>query len=661
MDSDACDAVFVPSIANVGRRRGFCTKFQALPDLVANTFADQRIEVLSCLLNEVDEHKSMKDALIELATQRYTGPREAKRAWKAAARAQEQAERAATLRQTRALSQLEAARAAARRPEDAPLAILLAAHPYLAHDAFMGGALTDLLESMNAVVLFADEADRERSLQASFDFSDTLPWIVNREIIGAITQLHHRVDGIVLVSAFPCGPDSMTDDAIVRCIQGKPVLNLTIDAQSLCLAGRRRELHRHPALPEERGWAAPRDEKRDAVNPRTTDGDREVRARVVVGTRRGPSSCCPPCRRSPRQRERHARTRVAFFRYSYYDIAFKFFVEHVLEADFVALPKPTKRTIELGSRHSSDMVCAPFKHILGDYIEALELGADVLVQFAGPCRLGYYGELQQSIMRDLGYEFDMLNFAMLTGKPLTEYISVCKKKVNPDLSVPHGVRNMLAVFKMIEHLDEVNDFYLANAGFEAEPGSFERAREAYFADMRAATNEREIAEAQRKGLDALRALPQHRPARPLRVGIVGEYFTAADPASNLDLERKFLDMGVELHRALNMTNRNLRYNEKNLRAGISEYVQYDMGPTSQHEHRGRAQVRAGRVRRHRALKSSAARPEVDCMPVLQRISRDTGVPVLYLSYDSQTSDTGLDTRLEAFYDMIAMKKEKTAR
>ena len=67
---------------------------------------------------------------------------------------------------------------------------------------------------------------------------------------------------------------------------------------------------------------------------------------------------------------------------------------------------------------------------------------------------------------------------------------------------------MLAVFKMIEHLDEVNDFYLANAGFEAEPGSFERAREAYFADMRAATNEREIAEAQRKGLDAWRALPQ---------------------------------------------------------------------------------------------------------------------------------------------------------
>ncbi len=96
----------------------------------------------------------------------------------------------------------------------------------------MGGALVDMLERMNAMVLFTDDADRERALKTSFDFSDTLPWIVNREIVGAITQLHDDVDGIVLVSAFPCGPDSMTDDAIVRCIQGKPVLNLTIDSQS---------------------------------------------------------------------------------------------------------------------------------------------------------------------------------------------------------------------------------------------------------------------------------------------------------------------------------------------------------------------------------------------------------------------------------------------
>ena len=110
------------------------------------------------------------------------------------------------------------------------------------------------------------------------------------------------------------------------------------------------------------------DTKRDVVNPLHTDSEEEARGvRVVVGTERGPFKLLPALPKKKRaKRDRHARTRVAFFRYSYYDIAFKFFVENVLDADFVTLPKPTKRTIELGSRHSSDTVCAPFKHILGD-------------------------------------------------------------------------------------------------------------------------------------------------------------------------------------------------------------------------------------------------------------------------------------------------------
>ena len=321
LDTDACDAVFVPSIANVGLHRGFCTKFQALPDLVANTFADERVCVLSCLVNEREEKTGMKEALLGVAAQLGAGSREAKRAWKAAAHAQTQAERFAAARQMRALTTLERAREAARDDEaaaysaraargtgrttsargvddaggtdgtngmddanrdagtgrpngttsagsagprmaaavnaraadrtaseraavatpgaqsqrtapEAPLGILLAAHPYVAHDPYLGGTLVDLLEGMGVTVLFTDETDRKRALQASFGFSSTLPWIVNRELVGSLMLLHEHVDGIVLVSAFPCGPDSMTDDAIVRCIQGKPILNLTIDAQS---------------------------------------------------------------------------------------------------------------------------------------------------------------------------------------------------------------------------------------------------------------------------------------------------------------------------------------------------------------------------------------------------------------------------------------------
>lgn len=217
-----CDGIFVPCIDNLGNFKSFCTKFQALPDMVANTFVEKAPTIVSCQVNETIEHTSMQDAFLALAADFGCAPRQAKHAWKAALHAQQQAEAEAASRQQRILQN--------RSKSD--ITILLAAHPYLAHDPFMGGALEDMLTDMGVTLLFADQCDRKRALQKSFEFSDTLPWVVNREIIGSIMQLHNAVDGILLVSAFPCGPDSMTDDAIIRCIQGKPILNLTVDAQT---------------------------------------------------------------------------------------------------------------------------------------------------------------------------------------------------------------------------------------------------------------------------------------------------------------------------------------------------------------------------------------------------------------------------------------------
>ena len=352
------------------------------------------------------------------------------------------------------------------------------------------------------------------------------------------------------------------------------------------------------------------------------------------------------------------RRKVAFMRYGYYDIAFRFFVEECLDADFVRLPEATRRTLELGTLNSNDYVCAPFKHILGDYIEALELGADTLVQFSGPCRLGYYGELQESILRDMGYEFQMVNFSEVSETSAKETVQYCKKKINPDLSMPGAIAKFVVALEMIESLDRFNDLYLEVAGFEEEPGACKKVRKAYFDDMMQVKTMQDLLTAQKKGMEALEAVPKRIPNDPIRVGLVGEYFTAVDAHSNLGIEDKLQAMGVSMARMLNRTSRNLRYNEKNLRAGISEYVEYDMGPTSS--------LTLAAAKRYAEegfdgivhMKSSGCTPEIDVMPALQRISKDYNIPILYLSYDSQTSDTGLDTRLEAFYDMIAMGKAR---
>ena len=217
-----CDAVFVPCLDNVGLFRDFCTKFQALPDLVRNTFYEQNLQVVSCLVNKRFEKRGLRDGMLELGENLGATPREAKRAWRAAIHAQDAAEREVVAAQQRVL---------ADRPDDG-ITILLAAHPYLAHDPYMGGAIADMAANLGVTLLHTDRFDRKTALKRSAEFSDTLPWVVNREIVGAIMALHDKVDGILLVSAFPCGPDSMTDDAIIRCIQGKPILNLTVDAQT---------------------------------------------------------------------------------------------------------------------------------------------------------------------------------------------------------------------------------------------------------------------------------------------------------------------------------------------------------------------------------------------------------------------------------------------
>lgn len=100
---------------------------------------------------------------------------------------------------------------------------------------------------------------------------------------------------------------------------------------------------------------------------------------------------------------------VAFPLFSHYNLCIKYFVEQALYAEYIMQPPMTNRTMEIGSRYSPDSVCTPFKSSLGSLIDALEAGADTLVMTLGLCRLGYYGELQEKILRELGYEFDFVN------------------------------------------------------------------------------------------------------------------------------------------------------------------------------------------------------------------------------------------------------------
>ncbi|MBB3171152.1 acyl-CoA dehydratase activase-related protein [Parvibacter caecicola] len=224
-----CDAVFIPSYASASPRVGFCTKYQSAPDMAANTFRDKNLPVISLLVEHLDNEREVEDAYVDLGKRLGFSTKEAKRAYKAARKAQKATDELWAKNQETALKDIKRLR---HNTGDAPITILVVAHPYIGHDPFMADPVLDALKEAGAIVLFADETDKARAFKKSFEFTTTMPWVINRELIGSILSLQDKIDGIVLISAFPCGPDSMTDDAIMRCIEGTPILNLLIDAQN---------------------------------------------------------------------------------------------------------------------------------------------------------------------------------------------------------------------------------------------------------------------------------------------------------------------------------------------------------------------------------------------------------------------------------------------
>ena len=174
----APDVVFVPGIASQGLLRMYCTKFQALPDLVANTLYERRPRLLS-LYVDADGEGGQSKAYLSLAERMGATRKQARAAWKAAVRAQRNDYAAL------AAAHAELVAAGERLPfSERPLSILVASHPYVLHDEYVAGPVIETLRELGATVLFADECDHARAYKESVAFSKTMPCAVNRDVVG---------------------------------------------------------------------------------------------------------------------------------------------------------------------------------------------------------------------------------------------------------------------------------------------------------------------------------------------------------------------------------------------------------------------------------------------------------------------------------------------
>lgn len=156
-----------------------------------------------------------------------------------------------------------------------------------------------------------------------------------------------------------------------------------------------------------------------------------------------------------------------------YYIVFDYFLSNVIKCKVLVPPSTTKRTIELGSKYSPDFVCVPFKYNLGNYIEALEKGANTLIQGGGGCRYGYYAELQEEILKRLDYDFEFYNLILDNHISLSKGYRFCKKMNSKTNIFKCGYYLINSLF-MINFIDKIERYIRSNMGFEVEKGSFEK-------------------------------------------------------------------------------------------------------------------------------------------------------------------------------------------
>ena len=347
--------------------------------------------------------------------------------------------------------------------------------------------------------------------------------------------------------------------------------------------------------------------------------------------------------------------KVTFPHMGNYYICFKALFE-AMGCEVVVPPPITKKTVELGSRHSPEFVCFPFKITLGCLMEGLELGADVVVQSAtkGSCRYGYFKQVQEKILEDMGYKF---RFVKLNS--IRSLKSINKNATN--LQVLRGLRLGWAKMKAIDRL-EIKSRKLS--AYEANIGEGRRLYRKFLSSCEETSTIPRIRKIEEEFSEKFSQIKKIPDFKPLKIGIVGESYIVIEPNSNLDIERQLGKMQVEVTRHLSLSQLSkelLPWTKAAFKRTARPYLRYEAGA-----HANVSVAEAITFARNGLdgvihIKPHACLPEVTAMSALYRVSKDYDIPMIFFSFDEHSSPVGIKTRLEAFVELLKRRKSRIHR
>lgn len=335
--------------------------------------------------------------------------------------------------------------------------------------------------------------------------------------------------------------------------------------------------------------------------------------------------------------------------------------------EVVLPPKCSKKTLEIGTKYSPETICLPLKINIGNYIESIEKGADTILitGSCGPCRFGFYSLMEREILRDLGYDVELISLDPPDGRPM-ELVKRMMQAANTK-NLYKIVRSVIRGGKVLQAVDDLTD--LENKVRARTPNSLE-------IDVIMDNFHRKVEEVHgvEETLDLIKEtktkvenIKIDENITPLKVGIVGEIYTIIEPFANLYVERKLGHLGVEVDKAL----------------APSKWVKHHLLPGSFGSKEEKEKWKAAKpylntlVGGHgrETIGSSILYAEADydgiiqilpltCMPeivaksILPTIQKDYNIPIMTLIVDEMTGEAGYQTRLEAFVDLLNKRREE---
>ena len=334
-------------------------------------------------------------------------------------------------------------------------------------------------------------------------------------------------------------------------------------------------------------------------------------------------------------------------------------------------PYTSKRTLSLGTKNSPEAICLPYKLILGNFIEAIEGGADYVAMITSPgiCRLGEYGNNIKNTLSELGYKANYIELSLYDGfRGLYKFLKELSGKNNP-VQIIRAINICMRKIFVIDELDSVLSYYRAR---EINTGDAEKRYKKALQLIDAADKTSVLKKARVKAIDLIKSTKIDPNREVLHVDLTGEIFLVNDEFSNQNIERELGRMGVETRRSLTVGSflkdaiipKAFRKGETHLERAermAKPYLTRDIGGDSLECISDVAYADERGIDGIIHISPFTCMPEIMSQNIFPSMREDCSIPILALIMDEQTGKAGYITRLEAFVDLMRRKKRKSAK